>query len=160
MSTTKIADHALISDCRSAALVTRDGSVDWLCFPRFDGPAVFARLLDDAAGHWAIRPVEPAETSRRYLDESMVLETTFRTSTGTLLLTDALATGADDSGHRIGAGSPHLLLRRLVCTDGEVELEVDYRPRPEYGLIRPLLSAVEGGSPPVVEPSGSSSRRR
>ncbi|MGH3342352.1 MAG: glycoside hydrolase family 15 protein [Carbonactinosporaceae bacterium] len=144
MSSTPIADHALLSDCRSAALVTRQGSVDWLCFPRFDGPSVFARLLDDRAGHWAIRPTAGAEVTRRYVDATMVLETTFRTPTGTVVLTDALATGADDSGHDIGTGSPHLLLRRLACTDGAVEVEVEYRPRPEYGLITPLLAASDG----------------
>ena len=84
MSTTPISDHALLSDCRSAALVTRDGSVDWLCFPRFDGPSVFGRLLDDDAGHWSIHPVGQATTSRRYIDGTMVLETTFSTGTGTV----------------------------------------------------------------------------
>lgn len=56
MSTTPIADLALVSDRHSAGLISRDGSAEWLCFPRFDGPSVFARLLDDEAGHWAIRP--------------------------------------------------------------------------------------------------------
>jgi GH15 family glucan-1,4-alpha-glucosidase len=145
VSTTAIADHALLSDCRSAALVTKDGSVDWLCFPRFDGPAVFARLLDDDAGHWSIRPVGDANTSRRYVDRAMVLETTFTTSSGTVVLTDALATGVDETVHQLGAGSPHLLLRQVECTAGELELEIDYRPRPEFGLVIPLLSPVDGG---------------
>ena len=56
MSSVPIGDHALLSDCHSAALVNRAGSVEWLCFPRFDSPSVFGRLLDDAAGHWSIRP--------------------------------------------------------------------------------------------------------
>src|SRR6266487_698469 len=140
-----IADYALLSDCRSAALVSRGGSVDWLCFPRFDGRSVFARLLDEDAGHFAIRPASQARASRHYLDQTMVLETTFRTSTGTAVLVDAMAIGRGDSGHQLGAGSPGALLRRLDCTEGQVALEVTYAPRPEYGLIHPLLSQVDGG---------------
>ncbi|MCG5212081.1 glycoside hydrolase family 15 protein [Streptosporangium sp. KLBMP 9127] len=145
MSSTPIADHALLSDCHSAALVTSGGSVDWLCFPRFDSPSIFGRLLDDGAGHWSIRPAADGETSRRYLDHTLVLETTFRTATGTVLLTEALAMGLGNSGHRLGEGAPHLLLRSLTCTDGEVDVDVEYVPRPEYGIVMPLLSEVEGG---------------
>lgn len=86
-----IADYALISDCRSAALVSRDGSIDWLCPGRFDRPSVFARLLDEQAGHWALRPAGEAKVSRRYLEGTRVLETTIRTATGTLVLQDAMA---------------------------------------------------------------------
>ncbi|GAA2724845.1 glycoside hydrolase family 15 protein [Actinocorallia aurantiaca] len=145
MSSVPIADHALLSDCRTAALVTLDGSVDWLCLPRFDAPSQFARLLDDEAGHWSIRPVERARASRRYLDDTMVLETSFRLSGAVVTLTDALATGGEDLGHGIGANSPHLLVRRLECSGGEAEVEIVFEPRPEYGLVRPVLSAVDGG---------------
>ena len=86
VSTTPIADYALLSDRHSAALVSRDGSIDWLCFPRFDSPSIFGRLLGDAAGHWAIRATGATEVTRRYLDRTMVLETTFRTPTGTSLV--------------------------------------------------------------------------
>jgi alpha,alpha-trehalase len=144
MSSTSIADYGLLSDRHSAALVNRDGSVDWLCFPRFDGPSVFGRLLDDDGGHWSIRPVQPYRVSRRYRDRTMVLETTFRTSGGTLRVTDALILGRDDGGHRIGVGVPRMLVREVTCTDGELDVAVDYRPRPEYGLIRPLLSCLDG----------------
>jgi GH15 family glucan-1,4-alpha-glucosidase len=145
MSTLPIGDYALLSDCRSAALVSRDGSVDWLCFPRFDAPSVFARLLDDSAGHFSIRPTGEAEVARAYLDQTMTLETTFRTATGVAVLVDALAVGRNDRGHDLGAGSPGVLLRRLTCTQGRVEVEVEYVPRPEYGLIHPLLDMVPGG---------------
>jgi alpha,alpha-trehalase len=145
MSTLPIGDYALLSDCRSAALVSRGGSVDWLCFPRFDSPSLFARLLDDDAGHFSIRAAGPAEVTRAYLEGSMALETTFRTPTGVAVLVDALAVGRNDRGHDLGAGSPGVLLRHLVCTDGQVEVEAEYVPRPEYGLIHPLLEAVPGG---------------
>ncbi len=137
-----IADYALISDCRSAALVSRDGSVDWLCPGRFDRPAVFARLLDEDAGHWSLRPAGEAEVSRRYLGGTMVLETTFRTETGTLVLLDAMAVGPDEHGHELGQGSPGVLLRRATCVDGTVDLTIEYQPRTEYGLVHPLMVQV------------------
>ena len=143
MSSTPIADHALLSDCHSAGLVTRDGSVDWLCFPRFDSPSVFARLLDEAAGYWSLRPVADFETTRRYSDKTMVLETTFTTATGSVTLVDALAMGANERGHDIGGEAPSLLIRQIEGMAGQVEIEVEYVPRTDYGLIHPLgLSAV------------------
>jgi hypothetical protein len=140
-----IADYALLSDCHSAALVSRDGSVDWLCLPRFDSLSVFARLLDEQAGHFWIHPVGEATVTRRYLDQTMVLETTFTTPTGTAVLVDAMALGPHDRGHSLGAGSPGALLRRLTCPTGQVTVEISYAPRPEYGLIHPLLVQTGGG---------------
>jgi GH15 family glucan-1,4-alpha-glucosidase len=140
-----IGTYALLSDCRSAALVSRAGSVDWLCFPRFDSPAVFAGILDPGAGHFAIRPVGEFQARRAYADQTMVLETTFVTASGTAVLTDAMAVGRNERGHDLGTGSPGVLLRRLECTDGEIEVEVSYAPRPEYGLIHPILETVPGG---------------
>ncbi|HEY3701738.1 MAG TPA: glycoside hydrolase family 15 protein [Acidimicrobiales bacterium] len=145
MSSTPIADHALLSDCNSSALVNREGSVEWLCFPRFDSPSVFARILDDDAGHWSIRPAGDFQATRRYVDKTMVLETTFTTPAGSVTLVDALAMGADERGHDIGGGAPSLLLRRVEGVTGRVELEMEYVPRTEYGLIFPLLMQVEGG---------------
>ena len=147
MSRLPIADYALLSDCRSAALVSRGGSIDWLCFPRFDGPSVFGRILDDEAGHWWIRPAggTPYEATRRYLDDTMVLETTFTTAGGTATLTDALAVGRNERGHELGAGAVGTVLRRVVGVAGSVDLELAYAPRPEYGLVSPLLQVVDGG---------------
>jgi GH15 family glucan-1,4-alpha-glucosidase len=145
MSSTPIAAHAFLSDCHSAALVTKDGSVDWLCFPRFDSPSVFGRLLDEHAGHWSIRPVGDYTATRRYLDRTLVLETRFQTPTGVLELTDALAVGPDNRGHALGKGAPHLLIRSVICVAGTIEIHVEYAPRPEYGLPRPLLSHIDGG---------------
>jgi GH15 family glucan-1,4-alpha-glucosidase len=145
MSTLPIGDYGLLSDCRSAALVSRTGSVDWLCFPRFDAASVFARLLDDDAGHFSIRPAGEAQVTRAYLDQTMALATTFSTPTGVVVLVDALAVGRNDRGHDLGAGSPGVLLRRLTCLEGSVEVELEYAPRPEYGLIHPLQEVVPGG---------------
>ena len=145
MDGSPIGDYALVSNCRSAALVSRSGSVDWLCLPRFDAPAVFARILDPGGGHFAVRPAGEFKASRAYVDQTMVLETTFVTASGAAVLTDAMAVGCSERGHDLRAESPGVLVRRLVCTDGDMDVEVSYAPRPEYGLIQPILEAAPGG---------------
>jgi alpha,alpha-trehalase len=140
-----IAAYGLLADCNSAALVDRDGSIDWLCLPRYDSPAVFARILDPAAGHWLIRPTGDYRSERRYLPGSLVIETTFTTATGTVTLTDAMAFAEGQRHHDLGSNAPHLLLRSLEGIDGEVELELELAPRPEYGLVKPLFRATETG---------------
>ena len=70
----------IIGDGRAAALVTRAGVIDWLCWPRFDSPSIFASLLDDAAGHWTVAPTSPFRTERRYVADTNVLETSFVTA--------------------------------------------------------------------------------
>jgi GH15 family glucan-1,4-alpha-glucosidase len=141
-----IASYGMLSDCSSAALVSRTGSIDWLCLPRFDSPAVFSRLLDPGAGHWSIRPAGRFEAQRRYLPGTLVLETTFQTATGTLRLTDALAFADGQRGHELGLGAPHELLRSVEVLAGRVEVVMELAPRPEYGLVRPLLRVTEAGA--------------
>jgi alpha,alpha-trehalase len=145
MSNTAIANYAFLSDRHSAALVDRAGSVEWLGFPRFDSPSVFGRLLGPEAGHWSIAPSGQWTSTRRYHDRTLVLETRFTTATGELVLTDLLALGENNSGHRLGSNVPHLLVRRLACTSGSVDVNISYAPRPEYGLVVPLLGHVDGG---------------
>ncbi len=145
MTTTPIADYALLSDRHSAALVSRDGSIDWLCFPRFDSPSILGRLLGDKAGHWGLSVPGATQTTRRYLDRTMVLETTFRTPTGTVAITDALAMGTGNRGHQLGRNAPHLLLRRATCIEGEVDVRLECVMSPGYGLVSPKLNAVDGG---------------
>ena len=140
-----IADYGLLSDCNSAALVDRYGSIDWLCLPRFDSPALFSRILDPDAGHWSIRPAEPFTTERRYLPGTLVIETTFTTDSGVVRLTDAMGFGEGRREHDLGIDSPHELLRSVECVSGEVELLFELAPRPEYGLVRPLLRRTEDG---------------
>ncbi|MBT2530621.1 glycoside hydrolase family 15 protein [Arthrobacter sp. ISL-48] len=145
MTSEPIANYGVLSDCRSAALVSASGSVDWLCFPRFDSPSVFGRILGDDAGYWSIRPAAPHSSTRRYLGPTMVLETVHTTAAGTVTVTDALVLGEGSRGHELGAGAPGTLLRHVACTDGEVEMEVTFAPRPEYGLVRPLLEDTATG---------------
>ncbi len=133
MDSLPIGEYALLSDCRSAALVSPHGSVDWLCFPRFDGPSVFCRLLDPAGGRFAIRPAGEFQVRRRYLDRTMVLETTFQTAGGTAVLTDALALGAEERGHQPGKASPGILLRGWPAPAARSRSRSATRPGPSTG---------------------------
>ncbi len=146
MSDVPIGDHAFLSDVNTSALVTLDGSVDWLALPRFDSPPVLARLLDDDAGHLLLRPTEQAAIPlRRYLPHSLVLETTWTTTTGRVVIEDAMMLGEDERGHDIGQHSPGVLLRHARCADGEVEMTIEWAPRPEFGLVHPRLTLTDGG---------------
>lgn len=134
-----IGDYALIGDCRSAALVSTDGSVDWLCWPRFDSPSLFAALLDARrGGRFRIAPVDPFTTTRWYVGETAVLETTFRTASGVVRLTDLMpvASGHDKARE---LWPDHELLRQVECLEGTVEIEVLFDPRPDYGRMVPQL---------------------
>ncbi len=146
MSTTPIADYAMVSDCHTAALVDRRGSVDWWCTPRFDSPSVFGRILDAEAGHFSISPLGDVKVERAYIDGTLVVRTVFRAGDGIVELTDALGLGEGVRGHDLGVDSPHLLLRRAVCTAGAAELAVEFAPRMEYGLTHPLLRLTNGGA--------------
>ncbi len=145
MSEASINDFALLSDCQSAALVDRDGSVDWYCPSRFDAPPVFARMLDPEGGHWLIRPSGERSPKRYYLEDTMVLRTEFDTPQGRAAVTDALAFEEGERGHEIGQRVPHTLLRRVEGLEGEVELEMEFAPRLEYGLSTALLLETETG---------------
>jgi alpha,alpha-trehalase len=94
---------------------------------------------------WSIRPSGPFSVTRRYVDRTMVLEARFQADTGIALVTDALLVGPDNGDHRLGAQAPHVLVRRVACEAGSIELEISYRPRLEYGLISPSFTPVDGG---------------
>src|SRR6266545_4583812 len=125
---TPIADYGLLADCNSSALVDRAGSIDWLCLPRYDSDAIFARLLDPDAGHWSIRPAGKFSAERRYVPGSLVIETTFTTETGVVRVRDALAFAEGQRGHDLGYDAPHELLRAVEGVDGEVELVMELAP--------------------------------
>jgi GH15 family glucan-1,4-alpha-glucosidase len=141
-----IADYGLLSDCNTSALVSRDGAIDWLCMPRFDSPALFARILDPSAGHWTITPLDRAAIEREYIDGSLVIGTRFTTATGEVLLTDAMAFAEGERGHDLGNDSPHEVLRLVEGVKGNVEMEFELAPRPEYGLVMPLVRITGYGA--------------
>ncbi|MFB6272665.1 MAG: glycoside hydrolase family 15 protein [Salinibacter sp.] len=134
-----IEDYAVIGDCASAALVGKNGSIDWLCWPRFDSPSVFAALLDaDDGGYFQVRPVGDYTVERRYVGDTNVLETTFTTDTGVLRLTDVMPV-AGRAAYRRELWPTHEILRRVECVEGHVEVSVVCDPRLEYGQIDPPL---------------------
>ena len=128
-----IEDYALIGDCRSAALISRSGSLDWLCWPRFDSPAVFGALLDaDRGGRFSIRPAGPFESQRCYRPNSNVLCTRFVTSTGTVEVVDLFYA----SNEAFPQPLPYaMILRQVNGVQGEVELSIDVEPRADYGRL-------------------------
>ena len=134
-----IGEYGFLSDCQSAALVSRNGSVDWWCVPRFDSPSVFGRLLGPDAGHWSLHPAAPYQASRGYLADSLVLRTVFTTAGGEVAVTDALAIEPGARGHQLGLRSPHVLIRTVEGLRGTVDLVTTFAPRMEYGLTVPHL---------------------
>src|SRR4051812_37470849 len=131
----RIADYAVIGDSRSAALIANNGAVEWLCWPRFDSPSVFAALLDrHRGGTWRIspRPENILRTRRTYVEHSNVLRTTFQCRTGTVTLTDLMPVSSE-RGKRSILTPDHELLRQVECVAGDVEMEVFFQPRPQYG---------------------------
>jgi len=139
-----IEDYALIGDCHGAGLVARDGSIDWLCAPRFDSDACLAALLGDKAhGHWKLAPADPAAISeRRYLPDTLMVETVFETSGGKVAVTDFMP---PHNGHC-------RVMRRVEALEGEVEMECRARFRLDYGALKPWLREVGGGYSAISGP--------
>jgi GH15 family glucan-1,4-alpha-glucosidase len=133
-----IEDYAAIGDGRSLALVSLDGSIDWLCLPDLDSASVFAALLDpERGGRFVLRPTGDFEAQRRYADDSNVLETVFTTPTGTVKVTEAFLTDG-------GALLPWTeIVRKVDCIDGEVELEWRVAARPRWGRDEPRAQIRE-----------------
>lgn len=140
----QIEDYALIGDLRTAALVGRDGSIDWLCLPDFDSAACFAALLGgDDAGLWRLAPSEADEcTERHYRDDTLILETTWNTPTGTVRVTDAMP----PRGHAAD------IVRVVEGLRGAVEMSMALRIRFDYGHIVPWVRKTEDGINAIAGP--------
>ena len=133
----KIEDYALIGDCQTAGLVGLDGSIDWLCFPRFDSGACFAALLGTPEhGRWVIAPTDPVRAvSRSYRGDTLVLDTTFETDSGSITLTDCMP---------VRSGQPDLV-RLVRGVRGKVRLRTELVIRFDYGSITPWVKRESGG---------------
>lgn len=141
-----IADYGMLADCNGAALVGLDGSIDWLCLPRYDSRSVFARILDPDAGHWSIRPSSPYSATRRYVPGTLAIETTFAAANGTIRVTDALGFPQGQRGHALGLDVPHELMRLVEGLDGCAQVDLELALRPEYGLGTPLVELIVAGA--------------
>lgn len=131
----RIEDYALIGDCETCALVGRDGSIDWLCLPRFDSGAVFAALLgDDANGRWRIGAAD-AQIGRRYRCDTLILETRFKTASGSAVMTDFMP---------VRDGAP-TLVRIVEGEHGEVVFDLDLVLRFDYGASVPWVRRMSDG---------------
>lgn len=132
-----IEDYGLVGDCRTAALVGRNGSVDWLCWPHFDGAACFAALLGSAKnGRWSISAADRATVSRSYRGETMVLETVFATSSGSFAIIDFMPVGQRGSS----------LIRIVEGRQGRVRVHMNLTLRFDYGAAAPWVTRLpEGG---------------
>ncbi len=130
-----IADYGYLSDCHSAALVSRAGSIDWCCMPRIDSRSCFGRLLGwQEGGYCQIEPAAEYRVERQYLPQTLILETTFRTDQGSARLTDCLPM------RRGGEHHPHGQLLRIVeGVEGSVDFHVTVAPRFDYGAIKPWI---------------------
>jgi GH15 family glucan-1,4-alpha-glucosidase len=138
-----IADYAFLSDCEVNALIAPSGRVEWMCLPRPDSPSVFGSILDRAAGNFRFGPTNvQVPAGRRYLPGTLVLETTWRTRTGWMVVRDALCIGPWYHGQRRSGTNrrppsdheaEHILLRTAKCVVGSVELSMDCHPVFDYG---------------------------
>lgn len=134
----RIEDYALIGDCETAALVSNRGSIDWLCWPRFDSPACFASLLGSRDnGRWLLRPRDDgARVSRQYRSDSLILDTTFETPEGAVVVTDFMPKRGTNSD----------LVRVVTGQRGRVEMTTEIIFRFSYGSIVPWVSRMDDGS--------------
>ncbi len=139
----KLEHYGIIGNLDTCALVGRDGSIDWCCFPHIESPSIFAGILDiDKGGHFAVRPSEPFESEQQYIERTNVLQTLFRTSSGTAVLTDFMPLKEEDETE---THESQTIYRKITCNNGSVRLEVEFRPRFDYARAQTIIKPFERG---------------
>jgi GH15 family glucan-1,4-alpha-glucosidase len=129
----RISDYSLIGNCHSAALVSKQGSIDWCCLPEFHSPALFSALLDkDRGGHFSIAPAEDYKSHQQYIEDTNVIETIFKTASGEVRLRDAFVATTEEEKLR-SLFPDHEIIRILKCVSGNVLLRMEFEPSVFYG---------------------------
>jgi GH15 family glucan-1,4-alpha-glucosidase len=135
----KIQDYAIIGNGRSTALISNCGSIDWLCWPRFDSDSIFAAILDPIdGGHWSIQLPADSRSTRRYIDNTNVLQTVFASESAKIILTDFMPVTSEERKRTL-LWPEHELIREVKCEQGEVALTVEFDPRLGYGRVIPKI---------------------
>ena len=134
-----IDDYAIIGDCRTLALISNKGAIDWLCLPYFSSPSIFAAILDQKkGGRFIIRPSKDYQSSRRYLDHSNILETVFSSEQGDARLIDLMPVGSN-SDATDSLQPQREILRIIECTKGNIEVDILFEPRPDFAQALPRI---------------------
>jgi GH15 family glucan-1,4-alpha-glucosidase len=135
----KIQDYAVIGNSRSAALISKEGSLDWLCWPKFDSPSLFAAILDPGGGFWKISPHKSKEIKREYIESTNVLKTRFSTETGVAILTDFMSVSSEEEKKKT-LYPDNEIVRYVEVVSGFVDLEIIFQPKPNYALTQVKLN--------------------
>lgn len=140
-----ISDYAAIGNLRTVALIGRDGSIDWCCFSHMDCPSVFAAILDvEKGGRFRVAPVGAGRGEQRYLEDTNVLETIFRTGDGQLTVADFMPLWGDID-HGAKSKTTDEIIRIVSCDVGQVDVQVEWSPRPDYARADVTIEQTEGG---------------
>jgi GH15 family glucan-1,4-alpha-glucosidase len=139
----KIENYGIIGDLDTCALVGKDGSIDWCCFPHIESPSVFAGVLDiDKGGHFAVHPSDNFDSEQRYIERTNVLQAVFKTSTGTAILADFMPVIAEENTEKqLRKG----IYRKIVCDKGFMDLKIVFKPRSDYAQTQTIIKPTERG---------------
>jgi GH15 family glucan-1,4-alpha-glucosidase len=136
-------DYGIIGNLDTCALVGRDGSIDWCCFPHIESPSVFAAILDiEKGGHFSIKPSGRFESEQQYIENTNVLQTFFKTDSGAATLTDFMPM---KDGHEAGTHEFQTIYRRVICEKGSVDISIEFMPRFDYARAETVIGLTDDG---------------